>query len=121
MVKAGFIIGLLGIPLLIILPVGVGMMGIGMLLVVVGVLTNTAKAGVGAGVGVGKFVAKSATTKPCPECRTRMPSLAVVCLTCGYRLPPVGAGPQWGLPTSVAVPATPAGPLAPPPDVTHLA
>jgi hypothetical protein len=91
MVKAGIIIGLLGIPGLIIPPVGLGMMGVGALLIVLGVVGNTAKAGVKAGAGVGKLAARSVahgvTTKSCPDCRTDMPKAAVVCLACGYREP----------------------------------
>lgn len=85
MVRVGIVVLLLGIPGLIILPLGVGMIGVGGLLMAIGLMGNTAKAGVGVGSFAVKAVARQVTTKACPECRSDMPRDAIVCLACGYR------------------------------------
>ena len=87
MVRVGIVVFLLGIPGLLILPLGIGLIICGALLMVVGTLGNTAKAGVGVASFAAKSVAHQATTKTCPECRSDMPRAAVVCLSCGYREP----------------------------------
>ena len=53
----------------------------GLLLIVVGLVVGVLAAlgrGIGAIAGIG-------STKTCPDCRSKIPSAAVVCRHCGYR------------------------------------
>lgn len=53
----------------------------GILLIVVGLVVG-ALAMLGRGIGA---VAGIGSTKTCPECRSKIPSAAVVCRQCGFR------------------------------------
>ena len=55
----------------------------GLLLIVIGLVVGVLAAlgrGIGAIAGIG-------STKTCPECRSQIPSAAIVCRHCGYRYP----------------------------------
>jgi ribosomal protein L40E len=49
------------------------------------VVMNLLRRGAGATAAVAKAGYRSATTKPCPACRARIPADARVCTACGYR------------------------------------
>ena len=53
----------------------------GILLIVIGLFVGIL-AGLGRGIGA---IAGIGSTKTCPECRSQIPSEAVVCRHCGYR------------------------------------
>jgi Uncharacterised protein family UPF0547 len=74
-----FLIFLLGIALI----VGVPVLGLipGILLIVVAVVVAIL-ALLGRGIGA---IAGIGAEKTCPQCRTKVPSDAVVCRYCGYR------------------------------------
>lgn len=49
------------------------------------VAMNLMKGGARATAAAAKAGYRAATTKPCPDCKTRIPADAIVCATCGYR------------------------------------
>ena len=49
------------------------------------VVLNLVKTGARTTAVAAKAAHRSATTKACPDCKTRIPTDASVCATCGYR------------------------------------
>jgi hypothetical protein len=101
MVRIGVVLFLLGFPGLILFVIpGLILFVLGGSLVVIGLLSNAAKAGAGVGKFAAKSVIHSATTQACPDCGTAMPKAAVLCLSCGYRVPAAVPAPTADSPTT---------------------
>jgi len=61
---------------------------VGPLMVVFGgilVVLNLVKTGARTTTAAAKAAHRASTTKPCPDCKTRIPADATVCAGCGYR------------------------------------
>ena len=82
----GIALVLIGLVIFFVLPV-VGWIP-GALIVLFGaflVVMNIVKTGARATAAAAKAGYRTATTKPCPDCKTRIPADATVCASCGYR------------------------------------
>ena len=70
------------------------------------VVLNLVKTGARTTAVAAKAAHRASTTKPCPDCKTRIPADATVCAACGHRYASNEATPQEAIATTASAVAS---------------